>query len=343
MVSNENITSITVKVLKDSFFNYYSKAQEETKHLVLDRLFYNERRTTSYMTGLQTSLGMGFWEKLAKEFARLNNFTILDNSTLLKPDNIPDNLKTLIHTTKETREENNGATLNDFRNSLNTLFPSAYTGNNSFSPMIGGRGSDLILNKGANIYIYDIKTVQVNSGSGNSFNDTIIQWIAFYKYKYGLNANNIFAKLAFPYNAKNERDDAGWWNDFGSRVKPMTRAEVDVGNEFWSFLTDNPNALTSIIEGIDIVASNNQFIALFQEVFTCTTNEDLKRFSVKVKVKKPEFYKNIKYSGTIQDMTTLGKKYKWKHDNNECTVFIERVNKLLEDSDYTCPTCGEVL
>ena len=47
-----------------------------------------------------------------------------------------------------------------------------------------------------NIYLFDIKTVQVNANSGNSFNETVILWTAFYKYMYGINANNIKVAVA---------------------------------------------------------------------------------------------------------------------------------------------------
>lgn len=109
MVSNIDIRNITKEVLKESFFNYYSTTQKETKHLVLDRLFPTERRISSYMAGLQTSLGTSFWEKLARRLAVLDGFTIINNSELERPNSIPTPLSTLINTTKATREST-GAT-----------------------------------------------------------------------------------------------------------------------------------------------------------------------------------------------------------------------------------------
>ena len=96
------------------------------------------------------------------------------------------------------------------------------------------------------------------------------------------------------------------------------------------------------IAGVDEVAGNEMFLELFEGIFSCRSNEELKQFSIKVKVKKPEFYRNIKYYGLDTDMTTLGKIYKWKH-NDTCIGFRAKVNILLQEGDYTCPTCNVVL
>ena len=68
---------------------------------------------------------------------------------------------------------------------------------------------------------------------------TIIVWLAYWKYKYRISANNINVKIIFPYNSSDENNDEGWWNKFGDRIKPFTKDEVLVGNQFWSFLTIN--------------------------------------------------------------------------------------------------------
>ena len=38
MVRDEQIKEIVIKILRESFFDYYSKVQKKTRHLVLDRL-----------------------------------------------------------------------------------------------------------------------------------------------------------------------------------------------------------------------------------------------------------------------------------------------------------------
>lgn len=209
--------------------------------------------------------------------------------------------------------------------------------------MTKGKGSDLIIEKNNKIHIYDIKTVQVNANNGNTFNETIILWIAYYKYKSGLNANDISAKLVFPYNSSNELNDAAWWNDYGGRVEPLTSDEVSVGNEFWEFITSNPNALISIIDGITELSNETTFVNLFGEVFACSNEDELKSFSTKVKVKRVEIKRNVILNEPIASVTSFNRKYHWKH-NNTCPGLIKaRVKELFDDIEFTCPECQSII
>lgn len=336
MISNELIKNTTKKLLEDAFYKYFIKAKKETKHIILDRLFPSQRQTSSTMSGLQTSLG-SFWEVLAKDLACQNGFEVLDNSTILRPEAEPLDLSNLISTVKTTRQ-NAGGNLIHFRNELNRLYSSAYTGNDNFIPMQKGKGSDVILKKNNYVYIFDTKTVQVNANNGNTFNETVMLWIAYYKYKYRIDANNIDARIVFPYNSSNENDDTTWWTEYGQRISPLTQQEIYVGNDFWSFLTDNPNALQNIIAGIQEVADDTDFTTLYGEVFNCKNIEELKQFSINIKVQKAIKLRNITLVST--ENITGRHKLKWKHSN---CVFKSIISKLLENGTYTCPTCGEPL
>lgn len=81
MISNTLIKSTTKKLLKEAFYKYFINAKKETKHIILDRLFLSERRTSSTMSGLQTSLG-SFWEVLAKDLAVQNSFEVLEKCSI---------------------------------------------------------------------------------------------------------------------------------------------------------------------------------------------------------------------------------------------------------------------
>ena len=190
MISNDEIKRITKEQLEESFFSYFSKTKKETKHIILDRFFPSERRITSTMTGLQTSLGT-FWEKLSLRLAVENGFIIIENNELKKPKNIPAPLSKLINEVKKEREDNGGE-LNNLKEQLEILYPAGAAPNVGFEQITKGKGSDLILKKGSHVYLFDIKTVQVNANSGNSFNETLILWIAYYKYKYGVKAHHTF-------------------------------------------------------------------------------------------------------------------------------------------------------
>ncbi|WP_419673052.1 TdeIII family type II restriction endonuclease [Aliarcobacter butzleri] len=327
-VSDIDIKNKTIKILKEAFFAYYSKAKKETKHLVLDKLFPDERRTASYMSGLQTSLGTGFWEKLAKEIAESNGFTVIPNNNLQMPNPVPTALKTMI---------DNASNLSNFRTLLNTTFITANTSN--LVSITKGKGSDLILSKNSNTYIFDIKTVQVNANNGNSFFKTIVEWIAYYKYTTGLNANNIFAKYVFPYNSSNINNDASWWTDYGARISPVSQNEILVGNQFWSFISDNQNALSKIIDGINEVSADREFIDFFRQVFTVSNQDDLKQFSLKVKIKNLEWCKNITFD-TLNNITPLtgSKKYSWIHNAN-CQGRLKGSISDVTNKEIKCSIC----
>lgn len=336
MISNELIKNTTKKLLEDAFYKYFIKAKKETKHIILDRLFPSQRRTSSTMSGLQTSLG-SFWEVLAKDLAVQNSFEVLENSSMLRPESEPAALSSLIATVKTTRQ-NTGGGLTHFRNELNRLYSAAYTGTDNFIPMQKGKGSDVILKKNNSIYIFDTKTVQVNANNGNTFNETVMLWIAYYKYKYRINANNIDARIVFPYNSSNENDDTTWWTEYGQRISPLTQNEIYVGNDFWSFLTDNQNALQNIIDGIQEVADDNDFVNLYGEVFNCNNIEELKEFSIGIKVYQAEKIRDITLIST--ENITGRHVLKWTHSDCE---FKSRISKLLENGIYICPGCGEEL
>lgn len=339
MVSSEDITKHTVRILNEAFLKYFSKAQKETKHIILDRFFPEQRRVTSTMSGLQTSLGT-YWEKLSIELASKNGFSVINNSELMRPSSVPANLSDLTNKVKREREDAGGE-LTGLKDELNILYPVKPVVTAGFKSMTKGKGADVILGKGGKIYLFDIKTVQVNANSGNSFNETLILWTAYYKYKFGIDAKNIYARLAFPYNSANELDDDAWWNNFGGRVSPLTKQDAFVGNEYWSFLTGNVNALTAIVKGFNQLANNTAFITLYNQAFECGNYDGLVRFSERVRLDKIQ----KKYSVELtlhESPMNLRKKFKWKHGEDGCE-FKEKLNKLLNSESYTCPVCDNEL
>lgn len=338
MVDDARIKKIVKEVLKKSFFDYYSKAQKKTKHLVLDRIFPEQRRISSYISGLQTSLGTKFWENIAKELAIKNAFRIINNSELEQPRNIPNDLSNLIIQTKAYRE-NTGGSLINFKNQLNELYSEPNL-DEEYITMRKGKGTDLILRKNEEIYIFDIKTVQVNANNGNTFNESVLLWTAYYKFKFGVNANNIHAGFVFPYNSSDELNDSQWWKKYGDRIKPLTNDDVYVGNQFWELLTDNTNAINAIINAVDELAEDSEFHDLFMEVFSCETQEELESFAKKVRVKEVEMMRQVEFMSSFEEITTFNVNYRWKH-SEQCVGFEARLNQLRNSDSFICPTCGK--
>jgi hypothetical protein len=143
--------------------------------------------------------------------------------------------------------------------------------------------------------------------------------------------------LVFPYNSANELDDSAWWGDFGGRVSPLTRQDALVGNEYWSFITGNDNALNHIITGLDELANNNDFVELYSQVFNCQNQLELKSFSERVKLNSIQRKLNIELISPLSSRAIL----EWKHDDN--CHFIGRLNRLFNAVSYDCPTCGQQL
>lgn len=337
MVSDDVIKKTTENLLRKSFFNYFKAGQLETKHIIMDRLFPYERRITSTMSGFQTSLGT-FWENLSLDLAQKNDLEIIDNSVLKMPEDIPKNLTRIIGDAKSKREINGGE-LDDFKERLNKEFPQAEPMQCDTKKMTKGKGSDLIVVKNGCHYIFDIKTVQVNANNGNTFNETIILWTAYYKYLKGLDAKKIKSMLVFPYSSSNEGDDSSWWAKFSGRISPLTEQDVFVGNEYWRFLTDNPDALNQIIAGIDNLKLDTQFMALYSQAFKVLNAAGLVEFSECVRLNHIQSKFSVELISPNQPWN-LRTKFTWKHD--DCS-FKERLNKLLEAESYCCPECGIAL
>ena len=340
MIDSATIKNITIRTVKDSFYRYFSDPKKETRHILLDRLFPEERRKSSTMSGLQTSLG-SFWERLAGTFAQSNNFELINNSFLLRPTPQPEELTGLIDKVKSHRQ-NQGGNLDNLRTELDLLYPAPYEGNDEFTSMQKGKGADIILKKNDIIYIFDLKTVQVNANNGNTFNETIILWICFYKYKYRVAANNIQAKIVFPYNSSDENNDQAWWTEFRGRISPLTCDEVSVGNEFWKFITGNEDALAAIISGFDEISSDVVFKQFYMQVFECVDYAALKGFSIKVKIKRAEdLYKIQLIEGQALSARS---KLNWTHmiDGENCNL-RERIGALQDGRPIICNTCNREL
>lgn len=280
-VSEDVIIACTRYVLSKSLYDYLTKSNWHiTTHIILDRLYPEARNITSRMCGLQTSLGT-FWEKLAKVLLKINHCVLIDPKSIKEPILMPKAVEDLKQAIMNKREQNGGS-LNDLRQGLDNLTNNDFKANTKSYKIPKGKGADLIFKKGGKTYICDTKTVQVNANNGNTFNETAIIWLCYYKVKTGLPASVICPCFVFPYNSSNELDDSGWWSEFGDRVKPLTKQEVFVGNEFWSLITDNPKALSSIIKGIDSLRDSDE-IKVYREFFACDTKSKLISFSNKVK------------------------------------------------------------
>ena len=185
-------------------------------------------------------------------------------------------------------------------------------------------------------FVFSVKKYYLNL---TALNETLILWTAYYKYKFGVDARDIFPKLVFPYNSADEDNDNGWWDDYGDRVSPLTRKDILVGNQFWHFITDNENALQAIITAINNLSKDAEFKKLYSKVFELETEAESKDFSYCVKKYRIKETRNVDMS-TNNGIVNGRRKLKWKH--GDCG-FEERFSKLLDPEKYICPTCGNII
>lgn len=337
MVSDREIVDITKELLISSFYKYFeSKKFNETEHLVLDRIFPNERRITSVMTGLQTSLG-SFWEKLAISLATRNGFESLSKEVLKQPTETPSELQILIEETKSARERGQLRSLDSLKQSLSALYDGVpYTG--SIEPIQKGRGCDLIFVKDEEVYIIDTKTVQVNAGGGNTFSENLIKWLCYFSLIEDHDAVKIHPRLVFPYNSSDINNDNAWWTDFRGRVAPLNSSDVWVGNEFWSLITDNLRALQCISSVITTMAENSEFVELYQRTFSITNDSQAAQFKADLKRYRIKSLRNVELIDREMNTRRL---LQWKHGDCE---FRARANQLLNvDAVFNCPSCNQIL
>lgn len=261
--TKREILEATRETIEESFVKYFlQKSRIKTGHLVLSKLFPYEYAIRSSVGGLETSLGTQFWERLAKRLALLNGFKVLDEKVeLQRPSPMPSSIQNLIGTWEGKREDSSSpVSMADYVFALNKKTSSLKTPT-KFKKLQKGTGIDLYLRKGRTDYAFDIKTVQINSGSGPKFNQTLMKWHAYHALKWK-GSKNFKALIAFPYDPT---PDGAWWSKFASRAAPLNRKDAYVAGDFWDFITGKPNTLNYITDAINKL-STSHFPVIYRNV-----------------------------------------------------------------------------
>ena len=251
----------TEKLVKDTITTAIStylenKNSPETKHVILDSIFPVERRIRSIIGGLETSLGITVWERLATDIAAANGFSIEDPKSFEMPEKLPKSISTFISQTKQKRE--NPAEKIDFDNILRYLRKLCLKESKSnlkFIKTSSGDGVDLWFRKDGKNYIFDTKTVQINAGGGNNFANKVLHWYAYFWLKYP--KEELLAGMAFPYSPYPPSFDSdSWWDKNGNRANPLEKGkDAFVQGDFWNLLTDSNDTWSKILSGIRKVDS----------------------------------------------------------------------------------------
>lgn len=265
--SNFDLESVVRDTTITAIRSYLEKVkQPKSQHVVLDRIFPTERYVRSIMGGLETSLGTKLWETLAKAIAKANNFTILNEKTFQKPKAMPEAVSQLISVWHEQRMIPQAyLSLDEYIQALQDMCQQLDTNKLTFTTVSSGDGIDLWLEKNEEEYIFDIKTVQINAGYGNSFSAKVMSW---YAYRFLQDATiNLKAAIAFPYSPFPPYTVNSWWAKLGSRAYPLKRNEdALVQDEFWNFLSGQGNTWARILSVFDNIGQSD-FATEYQKFF----------------------------------------------------------------------------
>ena len=116
------------------------------------------------------------------------------------------------------------------------------------------------MKKGGTEYLIDIKTVQINAGSGVKFNRNLLEW---YTYRALDRVSHVQCLVAFPYNPYDE----DYWKKEAGKVSPlMPGVEAKVETEFWDFLSGESDTYSRIIQAFAEL-SREGFTKKFESIF----------------------------------------------------------------------------
>lgn len=248
--------------IRDSIAEFFTGKEVKVVH-VLDLIFPKERRIRSLMGGLETALGTRLWEPLAKAFAQEGGFTVLserDFNTSVPV--IPESVRNFISEFLDSKKNKPSLKLSDFEESLRVFIDASGIEPIAYQKMPKGEGVDIWLRKDNVEYLIDIKTTQINAGSGPKFTANMLNWIAYQLLK----DNTIKTRcvLAFPFNPHGNKD---FWTKEAGKSSPLIPSyEALVADEFWNMLSGKQNTTELIFNEFKKLGEND-FGSQFNNIF----------------------------------------------------------------------------
>lgn len=249
--------------IESSIRSFFSGKEVKVEH-VLDLIFPRERRIRSLIGGLETSLGTRLWEPLARTFAAENGFTDLNAKVFnQKAPVLPSVIVGAIAEYNTKKRLDNSVLISDLRKVIIDLIAERpeIIENLEFSTINKGEGVDLWLKKDGVVYLIDIKTNQINAGSGPKFCSNMLNWVAYHTLTNQV--DEVRCILAFPFNPHK----TDFWKKEGGKASPLLpKVEALVGDEFWDFLYGKENT-TSIIFSQFEKLGKSDFGSQFSDIF----------------------------------------------------------------------------
>ena len=242
MKNKINVRKTAKTLIKHRIIEFFKKPKTLT-FSPLGLIFPEERYTHSKMTGLMTSFGEKFWEALALDFAAKNNFIIKDkNEFQNKIPVLEDDINSMVNNFQNSRLENNSS-IKELSNDLKLNIKQI---ERKIKKIGKGVGLDLWLEKNDTEYMFDIKTVQVNAGTGDKLSRNMCNWHA---YRIAQKPDvNLITACVFPYDPHNGK----FWEKEGGKISPMIKGEdALLGDQFWDLITGQKNSTKQIIKAFE--------------------------------------------------------------------------------------------
>ena len=197
----------------------------------------------------------------------------------------------------------------------------------TFKTLTKGSGVDIFLRKGSQEYVFDIKTVQINAGSGTKFNETLMKWLAFRRlHLKHLNQNfELHAHIVIPYDPHENSD---WWTEFGDRAYPLDKVDVLLGNKFWDLLSGRNNTLEVITRAFETLAKDNFQSSYVEFLYSSGITQSLKLLKDICKISLLD----------INNPKTLTTKCNWMC--SKCGKDFEKSIQAMVKGKK-CPKCSE--
>lgn len=251
--------------LKKSIRNFFKKRKKQN-YQVLDDIFPKERRVRSLIGGLETSLGVTFWEPLSKTLAEINGFEIIKDKILI-PNPFPITLQRELDRLVSEREKKPNNIRISTEECIERLRDAALQINpqdiNEYISPSTGTGVDIHLFKDGIEYMFDIKTTQSNQGDFKKFNKQMLEW---YAYRLVKNSDaKLEARIAIPFNPYKK----SWYEEKQSMLlaSPLDiERDISVENQFWDFCSGQNNTFEDL-QSLFIELGKENFAAEFHDIF----------------------------------------------------------------------------
>ena len=265
-----NIKQEAQKFILDSVGNYLKKKEPPDTFTPLQLIFPEERYTHSVMLGLMTSLGEKLWVNLAKHLAKKNQFEILDvkgfNS---KVPVLPQNIENLVNDFNRKRLETKNS-LNELKSKLiEEITKTNNVKEITTQKITKSEGVDMWFKKNQKEYMYESKTVQVNTGGGIEFSKKMCKWHA-YRLLQDSKAD-LETAVIFPYDPFKGK----FFDKLKGRISPLIEGEdAKMGDQFWDFISGQKSTTKKIEEAFKEIKKSGKL------------NKYKKKFHFKKKIEK---------------------------------------------------------